>query len=59
MDHRRIDAVPAGDDLKIRCGVDVKGTITNGGRMTVSAENVTRKKEFVALPMANRTPDPA
>ena len=57
VDHLRIDAVPDGDGLQIRWGVDVNGTVSNGGRMKVLVENVTAFKEFVALAIANRTPD--
>lgn len=56
VDHLRIDAVPDGDRLQIRWGVEVNGKISNGGRMTVPADNVTAFKEFVALAIANRTP---
>jgi len=57
VDHLRMEAVPHGDGLRIRWGVEVKDTIINGGRMDVSAENVPAFQDFIAQALANRTPD--
>ncbi len=57
VDHLRMEAVPDGDGLKIRWGVEVKGTIINGGRMDVPAASVTAFQDFIALAIANRTTD--
>ena len=57
VDHLRMEALPHGDGLRIRWGVEVKGKIINGGRMDVAAANVAAFQEFIALALANRTPD--
>jgi len=57
VDHLRMEAVPDGDGLRIRWGVEVKGLIVNGGSMDVPAENVTAFQDFIALALATRTPD--
>ena len=56
VDQLRIDAEPDGDDLKVRWGIEVSGTIVNGGRHVVPAAQVGEFKDFVALAIANRTP---
>jgi hypothetical protein len=57
VDHLRIDAQPDGGDLKVRWGIEVSGTIINGGRLVVPAAQVGEFKDFVALAIANRTSD--
>ena len=57
VDHLRMEAVPHGDGLRIRWGVEVKGKIINGGRMDVPADRVPAFEDFIALALANRTPD--
>jgi hypothetical protein len=57
VDHLRVEAVPRSDGLRIRWGAEVKGKIINGGRMDVPAESVPAFQEFIALALANRTPD--
>jgi hypothetical protein len=57
VDHLRIDAQPEGGDLKVRWGIEVSGTIINGGRLVVPAAQVGEFKDFVALAIANRTSD--
>jgi len=55
VDHLRMEAVPDGDGLRIRWGVEVKGAITNGGKMDVPAASVKAFQDFIALAVANRT----
>lgn len=57
VDHLRMEAVPHGDGLRIRWGVEVNDTIINGGRMDVPADRVPAFEDFIALALANRTPD--
>ncbi len=52
-----MDALPNGDGLRTDWGVEVMGKIINGARMDVSAENVPAFQDFIALALANRTPD--
>ncbi len=56
VDHLRIDAEPKGSSLKVRWGIDVSGSIINGGRVDIPAEQVGEFKDFVAMSIANRTP---
>ena len=57
VDHLRIDAEPDGGDLKVRWGIEVSGSIINGGRLTVPATQVEEFKDFVARAIDNRAPD--
>jgi len=56
VDHLRIDAEPKGNSLKVRWGIEVSGSIVNGARVEIPAEQVGEFKEFVAMAIANRTP---
>lgn len=56
VDHLRIDAEPEGNGLTIRWGIEVSGSIINGGRLVVPAEQVGAFKEFVGMAIGNRTP---
>jgi hypothetical protein len=56
VDRLRIDAEPEGNNLKIRWGIEVSGSIINGGQLVVPAAQIGEFKAFVALAIANRTP---
>lgn len=56
VDHFRMDGEPKGDGLKIRWGIEVSGTIVNGGRAVVPATQVGDFKDFVGMAISNRTP---
>ena len=56
VDHLRIDGEPKGNDLKVRWGIDVSGSIINGGRLVVPAAQVGEFQDFIAKAIANRTP---
>ena len=56
VDHLRIDGEPDGPDLKIRWGIEVSGSIINGGRVVVPAAQVREFQDFVAMAIGNRTP---
>lgn len=57
VDHLRIDGEPDDEGLKIRWGIEVSGSIVNGGRLVVPAAQVGEFQEFVAQAIGNRTPD--
>jgi hypothetical protein len=57
VDHLRIDAQPDGSDLKVRWGIEVSGSIINGGRLVVPAAQIGEFKDFVARAIDHRTPD--
>lgn len=56
VDHLRIDGEQAADGLKIRWGIEVSGTIVNGGRAVVPPEQVDEFQSFVSQAKGNRTP---
>jgi hypothetical protein len=57
VDHLRIDGELEGNNLKVRWGIEVSGSIINGGRLVVPAAQVGEFKDFVAMAIGNRTPD--
>lgn len=56
VDHLRMDGEPDGDALTVRWGIEVSGTIVNGGKLKVPAAQVGAFKDFVTMATANRTP---
>ena len=55
VDHLRIDGEQKDDGLKVRWGIEVSGTIVNGGRVLVPTSQVAEFESFVAMAIANRT----
>ena len=55
VDHLRIDGRLDGADLKVKWGIEVSGTIVNGGRMTIPAHQVNDFNAFVQRALTYRT----
>ena len=55
VDHLRIHGRPSGSDLKIRWGIEVGGSIVNGGRETIPAHQVGAFNAFVDRILTYRT----
>lgn len=55
VDYFRVDGDLKGSDLKIQWGIEVSGTIVDGGRVVVPAEQVSEFQNFVKMAVANRT----